>query len=57
MPKKKHPQPSKKRRKRPESRFHLGDRGDWIVKMLLLPALTSFLCQYLVAWLEHWLKW
>jgi len=56
MPKKKHPQPSKKRRKRTESRFHLRDIGGWIVKTLLLPIITSMLCQYIIRWLEHLLK-
>ncbi len=57
MPKKKRPQRSKKRRKQSESGFRLRDIGDWIVKVLLLPVLTSVLCQYLIAWLEHLLKW
>ena len=29
----------------------------WVVNMLLLPILASVLSQYIVLWLEHWLKW
>jgi len=29
----------------------------WIVKKVLLPVITSALCQYLITLLAHWLKW
>ena len=53
----KHQKPSKKRGKQPVSRFHLQDVVTWIVKTLLLPVITSVLCQYLISWLDHMLKW
>jgi hypothetical protein len=53
----KHQKPSKKRREQPKSHIHLRDIGAWIVKTLLVPVITSVLCQYLIAWLDHLLKW
>lgn len=41
----------------PNWRFHFRDIGAWFVKTLLLPIITSILCQFLVNWLNHWLKW
>jgi hypothetical protein len=49
--------PSCRQRKQPEIHVHLHTVGMWIVKALLLPVLTSILCQYLVLWLNHWFKW
>lgn len=48
------------RRKKPKphrltTRLHKAEV--WIVEMFFLPVITSVVCQCLVIWLAHWLKW
>jgi hypothetical protein len=45
----KHKKPSHRESKRSELRFRLQDGVNWIVRTLVLPVITSILCQYLVS--------